>query len=190
MRAPATMGRDRKLWIAVACGVVAGLSLVLGAAPAFAQARAPVSPPYSIDQPPPPPPRHEIGVLAGWRAAASGADVDYQSPWGPFASFGPGMVHDGYSVAAHLGYQVHRRQGWSLRPGARASRAWMQTSACMPQACIFDFLILEVGLRYHGPSGFVFETEVPVVGWIPGEARTPGSRASIALYTYPAIALM
>jgi len=36
----------------------------------------------------------------------------------------------------------------------------------------------------------VFEAGLPALGWIAGDARTPGARAPLSFYTFPTTALL
>ena len=70
----------------------------------------------------------------------------------------------GPSVNAYAGDTVRLGSRWSLRPGFRFVRSWLTAADCR---CRYDFYVGEIALRYHGPTGFLFEAGLPLFGWIP-----------------------
>jgi len=110
-------------------------------------------------------PEQSVAVAGGLVALTLSAEVELQTRWGPVVALGAGNRR-GPAVNAFLGDTVRLGSRWSLRPGIRVARSWLTVDAC-PRGCTFDFYLGEIGLRYRGPSGFLFECGVPLFGWLP-----------------------
>jgi hypothetical protein len=102
--------------------------------------------------------RSEVSIQGGISAVALTAEAEIAASWG--GVFGLG-VHGGGHVpvggTARLAYEVVRLGDWRLRAGLRAYP--FAEGDCDPCA----FLVPEIGVRFVGPSGFVFEFDEPVV---------------------------
>jgi hypothetical protein len=111
-------------------------------------------------------PEQSFSVTGGLVALTLSADAELQTRWGPVVAVGVGE-RNGPAFNAYVGETVRlRSSGWALRPGFRFLRSWQTIEPC-PTGCTFDFYVGEIGLRYRGPSGFLFEFAVPLFGWIP-----------------------
>jgi hypothetical protein len=102
------------------------------------------------------------------------ADAELQTRWGPVIGLGAGG-RLGFSVNAYAGDTVPLGTRWSLRPGFRFVRSWQSAADC-PTPCRFDFYIGEIGFRYRGPTGLLYQLGIPLFGWVPvlerGESQT------------------
>jgi hypothetical protein len=111
-------------------------------------------------------PEQSFAVTGGLVAATLSANAELQTRWGPVAAVGVGERR-GLALNAYIGETVPLHSaGWSLRPGFRFLRSWQTVEGC-PMGCTFDFYVGEIGMRYRGPSGFLFEFALPLAGWIP-----------------------
>jgi len=111
-------------------------------------------------------PEQSFGLTGGVVVLTLSANAELQTRWGPVAALGVGERR-GLAFNAYVGETVRLGSaGWSLRPGFRFLRSWQTVDIC-PTGCRFDFYVGEIGLRYRGPSGFLFEFAVPLFGWIP-----------------------
>ena len=111
-------------------------------------------------------PEQSLAVVGGLVAVTLSADAELQTRWGPVFGVGAGGRRLGPSVNAYVGDTVRVRSHWSLRPGFRFVRSWLTTADCTT-GCTYDFYVGEIGFRYHGPTGFLFEVGLPLFGWIP-----------------------
>lgn len=120
-------------------------------APAGATQLSSHAPPESSSWP-------ELSIQGGISAVALAAEAELATSWG--SVFGLG-VHGGGHVpvgpTARLAYEVVRLGHWRLRAGLRAYP--FAEGDCDPCA----FLVPELGVRFVGPSGFVFEFDEPIV---------------------------
>ena len=113
-----------------------------------------------------PTPEQSFALTGGLVALTLSANAELQTRWGPVVGLGVGERR-GPAFNAYIGETVRLHSpGWALRPGFRFLRSWQTVDVC-PTGCTFDFYVGEIGLRYRGPSGFLFELDVPLFGWIP-----------------------
>jgi hypothetical protein len=127
-------------------------------------------------------PEQSFSVTGGLVAATLSANAELQTRWGPVAAVGVGERR-GLALNAYVGETVPlHSSGWALRPGFRFLRSWQNVAAC-PAGCTFDFYVGEIGLRYRGPSGFLFEFAVPLFGWIPVGPDAGETQPHPKLYT-------
>jgi len=159
-------------------------TLLAGERAARAQVTAAIEPPVTGAR------TNAITIEGGYRAAVFGLDAEIQTRVGPFLALGPGLVRGGYALAAHAGYDMPLRGYWSLRPGVRVNRSWRTTDDCHPDSCTFDFIVLDLGVRYRGPTGLVFEAGLPLVAWLPLTPTGSGTWVPIKAYTFPSTALV
>jgi hypothetical protein len=170
--------------------LVVALLVAAAAATAMSEPAARAQAPASIEQAGTVARKNAITVEGGYRAAVFGLDAEIQTRVGPFLAIGPGLVRGGYSLAAHAGYDMPLYRYWSLRPGIRVNRSWRTTDDCRPDSCTFDFIVLDLGVRYRGPTGLVFETGLPVVAWLPLTPTGSGTWVPIKAYTFPTTSLV
>jgi hypothetical protein len=111
-------------------------------------------------------PEQSLAVVGGMVALTLSANAELQTRWGPVFGVGAGGRRLGPSVNAYAGDTLRLGSRWSLRPGFRFARSWLTTTECTT-GCRYDFYIGELGFRYRGPTGFLFEAGLPLFGWIP-----------------------
>ena len=125
-------------------------------------------------------PEQSLALVGGMVALTLSADAELQTGWGPVVGLGVGG-RLGFSINAYAGDTVPLGPHWSLRPGFRFVRSWLTTTAC-PTGCTDDFYIGEIGFRYRGPTGFLYELGIPLVGWVPVLERGD-TREHLTFYT-------
>lgn len=121
-----------------------------------------------------------IAVTGGEVALTLAANAELQTRWGPVVSLGAGG-RLGPAVSAYVGDTIHLRSRWSLRPGFRFVRTWRAPIDCRAD-CRFDIYLAEVGFRYRGPSGFVFEYGLPLFAWLP-VSTARDTQSHLSFYT-------
>ncbi len=126
-------------------------------------------------------PTQSFAVTGGLVALTLATSAELQTRWGPVVALGVGERR-GPAINAYLGETVLLRSRWSLRGGARFVRSWQAVESC-PTGCRFDFFMGEVGLRYRGPSGFLFEFGLPIFGWLPVGPSPGETQPHLAFYT-------
>jgi len=112
-----------------------------------------------------PAPEQSLALVGGMVALTLSADAELQTRWGPVLGVGAGG-RLGFAVNAYAGDTVPLGSRWSLRPGFRFVRSWLTTTNC-PTGCSDDFYIGEIGFRYRGPTGFLYQLGIPLFGWVP-----------------------
>jgi hypothetical protein len=119
----------------------------------------------AAEAPDPAPPGSSLSIEGGLSTAALVAEADLHTGFGLVVGVAGGTAR-GPAVGGHLAYRVPLSSRWSLEPGVRAMTIWESAENCGPR-CQFNFFTIDLGIRYQGPSGFVFEAGLPVVAWIP-----------------------
>ena len=109
------------------------------------------------------------------------ANAELQTRWGPVVGLGVGDATRS-RLQRLPGRHRPPRSHWALRPGFRFARSWQTVDGC-PTGCTFDFYIGELGLRYRGPSRFLFEFAVPLFGWIPVGPERGATQPHPVFYT-------
>jgi len=123
----------------------------------------------------------DLSVAGGLVAVTLAANAELQTPWGPALGLGVGGRR-GPAVNAYLGEALPLTAHWSVRPGFRFVRWWQAVEGCQG-SCTFDAYLAEVGLRYRGPSGFLFEFGLPIVGWLPVGPAAGETEPHLHFYT-------
>src|SRR5450432_795878 len=119
----------------------------------------------AAEAPEPDPPGRSLSIEGGLSTAALVAEADLHTGFGLVVGVAGGTAR-GPAVGGHLAYRVPLGSRWSLEPGVRAMTIWESAENCGPR-CQLNFFTIDLGIRYQGPSGFVFEAGLPVVAWIP-----------------------
>jgi hypothetical protein len=128
------------------------------------------------------PPAASLAIQGGKGTAALVAEAELRLRMGLVLGVAGGTAR-GPAVGGHLAYRLPFGSRWSLEPGVRAMTAWESAEHCGP-SCQFNFLTLELGLHYRGPSGFVFEAGLPIVAWIPVGPDGGQSRPHLEPYVF------
>jgi hypothetical protein len=123
----------------------------------------------------------DLSVSGGLVAVTLAANAELQTRWGPAVGLGAGGRR-GPAINAYVGEALPLSAHWSLRPGFRFVRWWQTVEGC-PGTCTFDAFLAEVGLRYRGPSGFLFELGLPIVGWLPVGPAAGQTEPHLQFYT-------
>lgn len=126
-------------------------------------------------------PEQTFAVTGGLVALTLSANAELQTRWGPVVGLGFGARH-GPAFNAYAGETVRLGSRWALRPGFRFLRSWQGVDRC-PTGCTFDFYLGEIALRYHGPSGFLFEYAMPLGGWLPVGPGPGQTQPHLKFYT-------
>src|SRR5581483_5428568 len=108
-------------------------------------------------------PDQYFALTGGMVALNLSANAELQTRWGLVVALGAGG-RLGPAVNAYAADTVNLGPRWSLRPGFRFVRSWLTAGDCST-GCTFDFYVGEIGFRYRGPAGIVFEYCVPLFGW-------------------------
>jgi hypothetical protein len=122
-----------------------------------------------------------IAVAGGVVALTLATNAELQTRWGPVVALGVGERR-GPALNAYVGDSVRLGPRWSLRPGFRFVRSWQAVADC-PTGCTFDLYIGEIGIRYRGPSGFLFEYGLPLFGWLPVGPSAGETHPHLSFYT-------
>jgi len=126
-------------------------------------------------------PEQSFAVTGGLVTLTLSANAELQTRWGPVVALGVGERR-GPAFNVYLGETVRIGTNWSLRPGFRFVRS-VETGDPCPTGCAFDFYAGEIGLRYRGPSGFLFEYGLPLFGWMPVGPNPGETQPHLAFYT-------
>jgi hypothetical protein len=123
-----------------------------------------------------------LTLEGGLTTTALAAELDLHTRFGLVVGV-VGGVSRGPAVGGHVAYRVPLGARWSLEPGVRGMAVWKSAEACGPH-CQFDFVTLDLGLRYQGPSGFVFQAGLPLVSLIPVGPDPGQSRPHLEPYAF------